>query len=163
MAVGCDDLKVEEEIGRLLADRGITLGLAESCTGGLIASRITSVPGSSAYFTGCVVAYDNRVKEKLLAVPGGELARYGAVSGEVARSMAGGAKRVLMTDISLAVTGIAGPGGGTPEKPAGLVYVALDAPGAVVTKELHLRGDRDQIRSAIAQTALEMLLQYLSS
>ncbi|MFZ5649756.1 MAG: CinA family protein [Bacillota bacterium] len=161
MIGGLGSLKAEEEIGRLLAERGLSLGLAESCTGGIIASRITSVPGSSAYFAGCVVAYDNRVKERLLSVPDRELTLYGAVSGEVARFMAGGAKKALVTDIGLAVTGIAGPGGGTREKPVGLVYVTLDAPGVVITRELRLGGDRDQIRSATVEAALDMLRNYL--
>ncbi|MFZ5646293.1 MAG: CinA family protein [Bacillota bacterium] len=156
-----DSFKAEEEIGRLLMEQRLTLGLAESCTGGLIASRITGVPGSSAYFAGCVVAYGNRVKEAVLNVSAHELAVFGAVSGEVARSMAGGAKKTLMTEIGLAVTGIAGPGGGTPEKPVGLVYIALDAPGFIITRELRLGGDRNEIRTATVESALEMLLKYL--
>lgn len=157
----CQSPGAEEVLGKILVERGLTLGLAESCTGGMIASRITSVPGSSSYFAGCVVAYDNRVKEGVLAVPYSQLSQYGAVSGEVARSMAAGAKRVLGTDIGIAVTGVAGPGGGTPEKPVGLVYAALDAPGTVLTRELRLGGDRSQIRFATVEEVLKMLLNYL--
>jgi len=152
---------LEEETGRLLGEQCLSLGLAESCTGGMIASRITRVPGSSAYFAGGVVAYDNRVKEGVLGVPGGELAVYGAVSREVALSMARGAKRVLQTDIGLAVTGIAGPGGGAPGKPVGLVYIALEGPGGALCRELRLKGDRRKIREAACGAALELLRSYL--
>lgn len=162
MVCGCDGQRPEEVTGRLLGDRGLTLGLAESCTGGMIAARVTDIPGSSAYFAGGVVAYDNRVKENVLFVPGLELARHGAVSEEVARSMAAGVKRLLKTDIGLAVTGIAGPGGGTPDKPVGLVYVALEGPGEEsLCRELRLKGSRAEIRSATAAAALDMLRSYL--
>jgi len=159
---GCyGDHGLEEETGRLLGEQGLSLGLAESCTGGMIASRITRVPGSSVYFAGGVVAYDNRVKEGVLGVPDGELAVYGAVSREVALSMARGAKRVLRTDIGLAVTGIAGPGGETPAKPVGLVYVALEGPRGALCRELRLKGDRREIREAACGAALELLRSYL--
>lgn len=148
-------------MGRLLEAKGLSLGVAESCTGGMIAARITDVPGSSAYFAGGMVAYDNRVKENVLAVPAGELEKYGAVSEAVARSMAAGVKKLLKTDIGLAVTGIAGPGGGTRDKPVGLVYVALDGPGTVLCKELRLKGERFAIRSATTAAALELLYSYL--
>lgn len=148
-------------MGRLLEGRGLSLSVAESCTGGMIAARITDVPGSSAYFTGGVVAYDNRVKENVLAVPAGELEKHGAVSEEVARSMASGVRKLLKTDIGLAVTGIAGPGGGTTGKPVGLVYAALDGPGTVFCRELRLKGSRFEIRSATTAAALELLRSYL--
>ncbi|MHB8157291.1 MAG: CinA family protein [Desulfocucumaceae bacterium] len=153
--------RLEEEIGDVLGKRGLSLGLAESCTGGIIAARITSIAGSSAYFTGGVVAYCNRVKESVLAVPSRELSEYGAVSHQVARSMAKGVKKLLKTDFGLSVTGIAGPGGGTPEKPVGLVYVALDGPAGTLSIELHLEGDRDRIRKATADAALDMLRREL--
>lgn len=162
MVFGCGGDRPEKDVGMLLEGRGMTLGLAESCTGGMIASRITDVPGSSAYFSGGVVAYDNRVKENVLAVPDWELARHGAVSEEVARSMAAGVKKLLKTDIGLAVTGIAGPGGETPGKPVGLVYVALDGPGGeTLCRELHLSGSRAEIRTGTTAAALDMLRLYL--
>ncbi len=151
----------EELAGRLLEGRGMSLALAESCTGGMISARITEIPGSSAYFSGGVVAYDNRVKEKVLSVPAEELAVYGAVSEQVARSMASGVRTLLNTSIGLAVTGIAGPGGGTPGKPVGLVYAALDGPWGTLCRELRLRGSRAEIRTATAAAALEMLYFYL--
>jgi nicotinamide-nucleotide amidase len=154
---GCGDGRLEEVVGRLLADRGMSVGLAESCTGGLIAARLTDIPGSSAYFAGAVVAYDNRVKRDVLAVPAGELAGFGAVSREVARSMAVGVRKLLKTDIGLAVTGIAGPGGGTPGKPVGLVYLALDCSGKILVRELRIEGDRAGIRLMTADAALDML------
>lgn len=153
--------RLEEEVGRLLAEKNLSLGLAESCTGGMIAAVITDVPGSSAYFAGGVVAYDNRVKEGVLGVPRRELEQFGAVSRQVARSMAGGVKKLLKTDFGLAVTGVAGPGGGTPEKPVGLVHVALEGPRGIKNKELRLSGDRAAIRSATVREALQLLLNEL--
>ena len=120
-------IALEEAVGHLLAEKGLTVAVAESCTGGLIAHRLTNVPGSSAYFLGGVVAYANEVKERVLGVRPETLRRYGAVSREVALEMARGVRRLLGADIALSATGIAGPAGGTPEKPVGLVYVALVA------------------------------------
>lgn len=160
MVFNNENSQLEEAIGRLLTVQGLSLSLAESCTGGMIAARVTNIPGSSAYFAGGVVAYDNRVKRDILAVTDEELAKSGAVSKEVAQLMASGVKKLLKTDIGLAVTGIAGPGGGTPEKPVGLVYVALDG-GEIFSRELHLEGNRSVIRTATVGTALEMLWQYL--
>jgi nicotinamide-nucleotide amidase len=153
--------RVEEEVGRLLGEQRLSLGLAESCTGGMLAARITDIPGSSAYFAGGVVAYANRVKENVLGVPAGELNQFGAVSSQVARSMARGVRRLLKTDFGLAVTGVAGPGGGTAEKPVGLVHVALEGPRGIRNRELRLAGDRAAIRSATVQEAIRMLLEEL--
>lgn len=161
MVSECQAVKPEELVGKLLGGGGLSLGLAESCTGGMIAGRITCIPGSSAYFTGGVVAYDNRVKEGVLGVPGGDLEAHGAVSPQVARSMASGVKRLLKTDLGLSVTGIAGPGGGTSAKPVGLVYIALDGPGKVICREFHFGGGRGEIRSAAAGAALDMLRLFL--
>jgi len=153
--------RVEEEVGRLLEERGLSLGLAESCTGGMIAARITDVPGSSAYFAGGVVAYDNRVKEGVLGVPAIELNQFGAVSDQVARSMAAGVRKLLKTDIGLAVTGVAGPGGGTPGKPVGLVYIALAGHRGTTAREFRLAGSRAEIRTVTVHEALTMLLREL--
>ena len=142
---------------------GLTLSLAESCTGGLIAHRITNIPGSSNYFLGGVVAYSNEAKEKILGVPNEILVRYGAVSEETARAMAEGTRRLLASDIALAVTGIAGPTGGTPEKPAGLVYIALAAEEEVRCGRYIWHGDRLQNKAKSAEAALEMLIAYLKT
>ncbi len=150
-------------IGELLRERGLTLALAESCTGGFISARITDIPGSSDYFKGGVVAYDNGVKEKVLKVDARDLSVYGAVSPQVARAMALGARNLLGTDIGLSVTGIAGPGGGSPEKPVGLVYLGLSTPEATVDLELRFSGSRSEIRMKTVREALEMLRQYLTA
>ena len=119
---GRDERSVQELVLGLCRDQGLTLGTAESCTGGLVAGRLTSVPGSSDVFRGGIVAYDNGIKEQLLGVPPELLAEHGAVSAEVAAAMATGARERLGVDVAVSVTGIAGPGGGTPEKPVGLVF-----------------------------------------
>lgn len=154
---------LEEIVGRLLAEQGLTIAVAESCTGGLIAHRLTNVPGSSAYFMGGVVAYANEVKERVLGVSGETLSAHGAVSEETAREMARGARRLFGTDVAISSTGIAGPTGGTPQKPVGLVYVALATQG-LERCERHLwRGDRLENKRRTAEAALEMLRQYLKA
>jgi len=149
--------------GELLKQMGLTLSLAESCTGGLIAHRITNIPGSSNYFLGGVVAYSNEAKEKIVGVPHETLLRYGAVSEESARAMAEGARRLLASDLALAVTGIAGPTGGTPEKPVGLVYIALAAEEEMRCERHIWSGDRLQNKAQSAEAALEMLIAYLGT
>jgi PncC family amidohydrolase len=154
---------LEELVGRLLTEQGLTVAVAESCTGGLIAHRLTNVPGSSTYFMGGVVAYSNEVKERVLGVSGETLSAYGAVSEECAKEMARGACRLLDTDVAISSTGIAGPTGGTPEKPVGLVYVALAAPD-LERCERHLwQGTRLENKQQTSQAALEMLRQYLEA
>ena len=147
--------------GELLKKMGLTLSLAESCTGGLIAHRITNISGSSNYFLGGIVAYSNEAKEKILGVPAEILVRYGAVSEETARAMAEGARRLFASDLALAVTGIAGPTGGTPEKPVGLAYIALAAEEKVRCERHIWNGDRLQNKAQSAEAALEMLIAYL--
>lgn len=149
-------------VGSLLAGKGLTLALAESCTGGLISARVTGVPGSSVYYAGGVVAYHNRVKEKLLGVDAGDLNMYGAVSSQVAMAMALGVKNLLGADIGLAVTGIAGPGGGSDEKPVGLVYIGLSTREGTSSREMRLAGSREEIRRETARVSLEILGVYLS-
>jgi PncC family amidohydrolase len=154
---------LEEIVGRLLTEQGLTIAVAESCTGGLIAHQLTNVSGSSAYFIGGVVAYSNQVKERVLGVSGETLAAYGAVSEQCAREMARGARRLFDTDVAISSTGIAGPTGGTPQKPVGLVYVALAAPD-LERCERHLwRGDRLENKHLTSEAALEMLRQYLEA
>jgi len=152
---------LEVQIGRLLTARGLTLAVAESCTGGLICHRLTNVPGSSAYFLGGVVSYANSAKEELLGVSRSTLERFGAVSAETAVSMAQGVRRRFGADISVAVTGIAGPTGGTPEKPVGLTYVALDTVQGTYWERHVWSGDRLANKESSAQAALIMLLTYL--
>ena len=141
---------------------GGSLALAESCTGGLIGYRITAVPGSSRYFRGAAVTYDDRVKERILGVRRATLLRHGAVSAETAVAMARGARKVFGAGVALSVTGIAGPGGGTDEKPVGLVYAAVAAGRKTRWTIGRFRGGRAHIRRRAADMALELLLSFLS-
>ena len=145
-----------------LAEHHLTLGLAESCTGGLIAEEITSVPGASRIFTGGIVAYDNRVKRDVLGVPEEVLLKSGAVSEPCAAAMAEGAARVLGTDLAGAVTGVAGPDGGTPEKPVGLVWIAATFRGRTVTRECHFRGGRETVRLRTAAALFGLFREILA-
>jgi nicotinamide-nucleotide amidase len=153
--------KMEEVVGLRLAVGGFTLAVAESCTGGLIARRLTEVPGSSSYFTEGVVTYSNEAKTRLLGVPADVIEEYGAVSAEVAEEMAEGVKALAETDFGLAVTGIAGPGGGTEEKPVGLVYIALADDAHTEHRRLLIPGDRHLIRTRASQAALDLLRRRL--
>jgi PncC family amidohydrolase len=153
---------LEEEIIGLLVESGKMLAVAESCTGGLIGHRLTQVSGSSAAFLGGVIAYHNSVKEKTLGVPADMLEREGAVSEATALAMAEGVRRLLGADIGLAVTGIAGPTGGTEDKPVGLTYIALSAAPDVFICERHLwRGERAENKDSSATAALSLLLRHL--
>ena len=144
-----------EAMGNALRARGWTVATAESCTGGLLGGMITSVPGSSDYFRGGVIAYADEAKTKLLEVPPALIERYGSVSEEVAAAMAVGAKEALNSTIALSITGIAGPGGGTKEKPVGLVYVALaNGDGRIDVKRMQLPGDREAVRHRAVINAL---------
>ncbi|NLW55805.1 MAG: competence/damage-inducible protein A [Firmicutes bacterium] len=154
---GVDDETMEEVVVRLLANRGETLAVAESCTGGLLAGRLTEVPGASAVFERGVVTYSNRSKVELLGIPEEVLTACGAVSPEVARLMAAGVKEKAGTDWGIGITGIAGPGGGTVEKPVGLVYVGLEGPEISLVKKLHFPGTRSAVRRRTVQTALDLL------
>ena len=147
------------EAGALLARHNLTICTAESCTGGLIASSITDVPGSSEYFLGGVVTYSNLAKHQLLAVPDSTLRRFGAVSAPVAYEMARRARRLFGADIAVSATGIAGPGGGTPTKPVGLVYVGLATPRVTVVHRALLPHDRRGNKLATAILALESVLR----
>jgi nicotinamide-nucleotide amidase len=145
----------------LLKARNATLSVAESCTGGLLSSLLTAVPGSSEAFEGGVVSYSNTLKQTLLDVPAELLEAHGAVSRPVAETMASGARAHLGTTWALAITGIAGPGGGSAEKPVGTVYIALAGPEGVQAKHQFFAGDRDRVRTYSAYTALEMLRRAL--
>jgi nicotinamide-nucleotide amidase len=151
------DRRIAEIAVRSLAKKKRTLALAESCTGGYIAHRITNVPGASKVFAGGLVAYSNAAKQKFLGVRAETLARHGAVSEAVAREMAEGAREKFGVDFAIAVTGIAGPTGGTKVKPVGTVFIALaGAPGTVVERKFNPCG-REQFKDVTAQQALEML------
>ena len=160
-----DDSSMEQVVGKLLAERGLTLATAESCTGGLIGSRITNVAGSSVYYRGGVVAYGNDLKQRLLGVAVKTLEQFGAVSEETAREMASGALRMAAADIAVATTGTAGPGGGTPEKPVGTVAIAVarrSGTGSEVDSRLYrFWGGRDWVRILTAQVALDWIRRSL--
>ena len=155
-----DDLP-EVLAGHILRERGLKLVAAESCTGGLIGSRITDVAGSSEYFLGSVVAYAYEVKVALLDVSWDTLNTFGAVSHETVIEMARGARTRLHGDIAIAVSGIAGPGGGTAEKPVGTTWIGLVSNEGEWAKEFHFSGNRKENKSSAADAALQMLLDYL--
>ncbi|MFA6668871.1 MAG: CinA family protein [Candidatus Methanomethylophilaceae archaeon] len=143
-----------EEAGLALKRAGLTLALAESCTGGGLGADITSVPGSSEFFLGGAVVYSDRAKESVLGVRRSTLEKYGAVSAETASEMAEGARRLFASDVAVAVTGIAGPGGATEGKPVGLVYTAVSVRGRIDIMKHDLSGDRESIRKRSADGAL---------
>lgn len=149
-------------VSDLLRQRGLTFGTGESCTGGLVADLVTEEPGASDVFRGAVVAYDNAVKESLLGVEPALLGAHGAVSAEVARAMAEGARRALGVDVSLALTGIAGPGGGTDTKPVGLVHYAVATPDVTESRKAVYPGTRHQVRLRAAYAGLSLVRQLLS-
>jgi nicotinamide-nucleotide amidase len=159
---GEDERGVEAVVLELCRERGLTLGTAESCTGGLVAARLTSVPGASDVFRGAVVAYADEVKAGELGVSDALLAEHGAVSAPVAEAMARGARRQLGVDVAVSTTGVAGPGGGTPEKPVGLVYLHASGPAGELAVEFNLPGDREAIRGRAAVAALHLVRRLLS-
>jgi nicotinamide-nucleotide amidase len=156
-----DGRTLDDLIADGLRARHATLAVAESCTGGLLGGRITARAGSSEYFLGGVVSYADEAKEALLEVPSGMLAQYGAVSEPVAGAMADGIRRLLRADYALSITGVAGPDGGTPEKPVGLVFVACAGPDGVAVKKHHLVSDRDSVRRQAVTAALHLLRRTL--
>jgi len=160
-----EDMKPSAEIriGKKMAGLGLTVAIAESVTGGLIGSRLTDIAGSSLYFLGGVVAYSNDAKVKLLNVRRETLARHGAVSEPTAREMAEGVRKCFGTDIGLAVSGIAGPGGATKEKPVGLMWLALCAKESTRSRSIRLSGNRLQNKAGAAEEVLKLLEEYLDS
>ncbi|MBI4470424.1 MAG: competence/damage-inducible protein A [Acidobacteria bacterium] len=155
--------RLEAVLMGMLVQRGATVSAAESCTGGLVSKRLTDLAGSSTYFRGGVVAYDNAAKARLLGVPGALIAERGAVSSEVAEQMARGVRAKFESTFGMGITGIAGPGGGTEDKPVGLVYVSVADERDAVTRRLSLPGDRQHVRAWSAQIALDMLRRRLLS
>ena len=154
---------LEVLIGEIMTRRGLTLAAAESCTGGLVSHRLTNVPGSSVYFLGGVVAYANQTKLELLGVQTSTLDSHGAVSEETVLEMASGVRRALHADIGIATSGIAGPGGATPSKPVGLVWIALSAADASTARSAIYPGDRLAVKEQSAQAAFQLVLDYLEN
>jgi len=150
-----------QEVGNLLRHKGLTLGVVESATGGLISHLITNVPGSSDYYKGSVTAYSNEVKIKLVGVKEDTINQYGAVSHQVAEEMAQGGRKVLASDICLADTGIAGPSGATPGKPVGLFYIGLSHQAGTYSRKHNFQGNREQNKQDAAEAALGWLKEYL--
>ena len=152
---------LEQEIGSLLRQKGLTLGAVESATGGLISHMITNIPGSSDYYKGSVTAYSNETKIKVIGVKANTIERYGAVSSQVAEEMALGGREVLTVDICLADTGIAGPGGATLDKPVALFYLGLAHKDGVFSRRHEFHGDREQNKHYAAEAVLSWLKEYL--
>jgi nicotinamide-nucleotide amidase len=159
---GYDEDTIQEVVGRLLKDKKLTLGTAESCTGGYLSHLITSIPGSSEYYMGSTVTYSNESKTALLDVPADLVKKFGAVSEEVVKAMAEGAKKKFNSDCALATSGIAGPGGGTPEKPVGTVWIGISTPAGTKAKKVLLGDNRLRTIEVASMTALNMLRKELS-
>ena len=153
---------LEAEIGNLLRDKGLTLGVIESATGGLLSHLVTSIPGSSDYYKGSVTAYSNEVKIKVVGVREKTIRQYGAVSPQVAEELAEKGRNILAVDMCLADTGIAGPGGATPGKPAGLFYLGLSHQAGTYSQKHIFQGDRGQNKKNAAEAALSWLIEYLA-
>ncbi|MBA7665568.1 Nicotinamide-nucleotide amidohydrolase PncC [subsurface metagenome] len=154
---------LEKEVGELLRLKGLTLGVVESATGGLISHLITNVPGSSDYYQGSITAYNNEVKINVVGVKKDAIKKYGAVSHQVAEEMAQGGRKILAADICLADTGIAGPSGATPGKPVGLFYIGLSHQAGTFSQKHNFQGDRGQNKHSAAEAALAWLKEYLVS
>lgn len=153
---------LEKRLGDALRGNKLSIAVAESCTGGLISHRLTNIPGSSDYFDRGVIVYSNTSKTQLLGVPKLIIESFGAVSNETAKAMAEGIKNISRSDLGLAVTGIAGPGGASPNKPVGLVYIGLASSKPTIVKEFKFEGSRDEIKEQASEEALNMVLGFLS-
>jgi nicotinamide-nucleotide amidase len=156
-----DEYSLSQQVGNLLNNAGMTLAVAESCTGGLLGGWLTAVPGSSAYFLGGVISYADSVKVSLLGVPTEVIRKKGAVSAESAIAMAQGARRMVGADLSVSITGVAGPDGGTEAKPVGTTYIALAGPSFERVEHRVWQGDRTTNREESVRLALQMIVQYL--
>ncbi len=161
LVYGADDEKMEEIVGKELLEKKLTVATAESCTGGLVASRLTDVAGSSEYVKGGIVSYTDEVKASTLGVPREILAEYGAVSEPTARAMAEGARKVLDTDVAVSITGLAGPGGGTEKTPVGTVFIAASGANGIVAEKHSFTGTRGQVKFRASQAALALLRKYI--
>ena len=154
---------LEQEISSLLRQKGLTLGIVESATGGLISHLITNIPGSSDYYKGSVTAYSNEVKIKIIGVKEDTINKYGAVSYQVAEEMAQGGRKILAADICLVDTGIAGPSGATSGKPLGIFYIGLSHQAGTYSQKHYFQGNREQNKRHAAEAALSWLKEYLIS
>lgn len=152
---------LEQEVGRLLKEKGLTLGVVESASGGLISHLITDVPGSSEYYKGSITAYSNEAKVNLVGVAAAAIERFGAVSPQVTEEMASGGRRVLKADVCLSDSGIAGPGGAAPQKPVGLFYIGLSHRAGTFSRRHQFGGNRQQKKLQAAAAALGWLKEYL--
>ena len=153
---------MEGVIGDILSERNLTISIAESCTGGLIGNLITNIPGSSHYFLGGIIAYSNQSKEDLLNVSSETIKKYGAVSDQTVQEMAEGVKKRFKSNMGLAVTGIAGPGGGSKEKPVGTVFIGLAVGNEIFSGKYSFHGTREQIKQKTAYTSLDFIRRYLN-
>lgn len=158
---GTDDETIEQVLGKLLSERNLTIAVAESCTGGLIANRITNVPGSSKYFERGIVTYSNRSKTDLLGVPENLIIKHGAISEEVAKAMAAGIREISKTDIGISTTGIAGPTGATPDKPLGLVWIGYADSKNLIAKKFLFGDDRVRVKIRSSQAAMELIRRII--
>ena len=156
-----DDRSPAEVLGQLLRERELTVSFAESCTGGNLAHRITQIPGSSAYFLGSVVSYANNVKDEVLGVSREDIGRHGAVSRQVVEQMSAGVARIMRSDCSIATSGIAGPDGGTKNKPVGTVWMAARLNDRLATECVHFQGDRKSVIEQATNHSLVMLINLL--
>ena len=152
-------MHVTERLAALLTKNQLTVSTAESCTGGGLSAQLTAIPGASAFFLGGIIAYHNAVKEALLEVPHDALTAHGAVSASTAEAMAEGCRRRFRSDLAISITGIAGPGGGSPQKPVGLVFIAVATPQGVTAHEHRFPGDREAVRLAAVEAAIARLIE----
>lgn len=160
---GLDNDTIEANIGKILTEKQLTIALAESCTGGLVTSRITDISGSSNYLIGSIICYTNKIKSDFVNVPSQIIIDYGAVSQQTALLLATGIRQKFTATIGMGITGIAGPTGATPTKPIGTVFIAIDGPCGIQCKQYTFSGQRTDIKYCISQAALHMLRQYTLS
>jgi PncC family amidohydrolase len=153
--------KLSKSIAKILLKKKLTLSICESCTGGMLGSIITSVPGSSKYFRGGIIAYSNEVKRKIVGVKPDTLRKYGAVSAIVAQEMAKGVRQKLKTAIGIGITGIAGPKGGSKKKPVGLVYIAISQKRRIIVRRHQFKGNREKVRKRACEEALSLLKYFV--
>ena len=154
-------MRTEEKIAEILLNKSKTIAIAESCTGGLLANQLTNISGASAFFWLGVIAYDNEAKVKVLKISPSIIRKYGAVSLPVAKLMAQNVRKILNTDIGVGITGIAGPTGGTKDKPVGLVFIAAASRGKTIINECHFKGSRSSVKKQAAQKALKLIQSIL--
>ncbi len=148
-------------LGKILIKKKLTLSICESCTGGMLGSIITGVPGSSKYFKGGVIAYSNDIKKRVIGIKEQTLKKFGAVSNQTAREMAKGVRRITNSDIGISITGIAGPGGGSKIKPVGLVFIALATRNKLLVFKFNFKGNREQIRKKASAKALRLAINFM--